>query len=45
MPDFNTGNVLLEHQTPISGDTNPYDIHQILVKIQNIDPGYNFAGG
>jgi len=26
-----------------SGDTNPYDIHEVLVKFQNIDPGYNFA--
>lgn len=26
-----------------SGDTNPYDIHEVLVKFQNIDPGYHFA--
>lgn len=26
-----------------SGDTNPYDIHQVLVKFQKIDPGYRFA--
>lgn len=25
-----------------SGDTHPYDIHQVLVKYQNIDPGYYF---
>lgn len=24
-------------------DTHPYDIHQILVKFQNIDPGYRFT--
>ena len=23
-------------------DTNPYDIHQVLVKFQHIDPGYHF---
>lgn len=23
-----------------SGDTNPYDIHEVLVKLQDIDPGY-----
>ena len=23
-----------------SGDTNPYDIHEVLVKLQGIDPGY-----
>jgi hypothetical protein len=27
----------------VSGDTNPYDIQQVLVKIQDIDHGYNFA--
>lgn len=26
-----------------SGDTNPYDIHEVLVRFQNIDPGYYFA--
>jgi len=26
-----------------SGDTNPYGIHQVLVKFQGIDPGYHFA--
>lgn len=26
-----------------SGDTNPYDIHEVLVKFQGIDPGYHFA--
>jgi hypothetical protein len=26
-----------------SGDTNPYDIHQVLVRFQHIDPGYYFA--
>ncbi|HKR59150.1 MAG TPA: hypothetical protein VJS64_05410 [Pyrinomonadaceae bacterium] len=26
-----------------SGDTNPYDIHEVLVKFQDIDPGYSFA--
>lgn len=25
-----------------SGDTNPYDIHEVLVKFQGIDPGYRF---
>jgi hypothetical protein len=24
-----------------SGDTNPYDIHEVLVKFQGIDPGYD----
>jgi hypothetical protein len=23
-----------------SGDTHPYDIHEVLVKFQGIDPGY-----
>ena len=26
-----------------SGDTDPYDIHEVLVKFQQIDPGYHFA--
>jgi hypothetical protein len=26
-----------------SGDTHPYDIHQVLVKFQEIDPGYHFV--
>lgn len=26
-----------------SGDTNPYDIHEVLLKFQGIDPGYDFA--
>jgi hypothetical protein len=26
-----------------SGDTNPYDIHDVLVKFHGIDPGYHFA--
>lgn len=26
-----------------SGDTNPYDIHEVLVKFQGIDPGYHFV--
>ena len=26
-----------------SGDTNPYDIHQVLVRFQHIDPGYYFG--
>ena len=26
-----------------SGDTDPYDIHEVLVKFQGIDPGYSFA--
>ena len=24
-----------------SGDTSPYDIHEVLVKFQGIDPGYD----
>ena len=26
----------------VSGPTNPYDIHDILVKEQRLDPGYSF---
>ncbi len=26
-----------------SGDTNPYDIHEVLVKLQGIDPGYRLS--
>jgi hypothetical protein len=32
---------LIKHE--FSGNTNPYDIHQVLVKFQNIDPGCDFA--
>ena len=32
---------VLKHK--FSGDTDPFDIHEVLVKFQGIDPGYHFA--